>query len=119
MLTYTIDGIDYDIPSHHWMERKMDDSVDEGGQCKTTIGTLDVGQQGLDNLFIGGDSFMQIFYTVFDRKNDKVGFAKAKHTAPEIVNHYSTKGKYVDTLEVDEECYTNSEVCYETYADKE
>jgi len=43
---------------------------------------------------------MQIYYTVFDRNLDMVGFAKAKHTAPEIVNLYDQDGHYYDTLEV-------------------
>jgi hypothetical protein len=40
---------------------------------------------------------MQIYYTVFDRNLDMVGFAKAKHTAPEIVNLYDSNGQYHDT----------------------
>lgn len=112
-LTYVINGIEYPIPSHHWMERTINDSVAEGGTCQHRIGTLDVGQQGLDKLFIGGDSFMQIYYTIFDRANDAVGFTLAKHTAPEIVNHYDSNGYYHDTLEVTEECYTEPSVCYD------
>jgi len=55
---------------------------------------------------------MQIFYTVFDRNFDMVGFAKARHTAPEVVMHYDSTGWYVDTLLVDEECYSDPTVCY-------
>ena len=49
---------------------------------------------------------MQIYYTIFDRTNDRVGFAKAVHTQPEIVDHYGTDGEYVDTLEGAEEFLT-------------
>lgn len=55
---------------------------------------------------------MQIFYTVFDRNFDMVGFAKAKHTAPEVVTHYDMKGMYVDTLLVEEDCYSDPTNCY-------
>jgi len=79
------------------MQREVNTKDDTGDKCENTIGTLDVGQQGLNNLFIGGDVFMQIYYTIFDRNYDMVGFAKAKHTAPEIVNLYDQDGKYYDT----------------------
>ena len=86
-LTFVIGGTNYDLPSHHWMERDV--SVDQSeGWCQTTIGQLDVGR-GLDNLFIAGDMFMQEFYSVFDRDRDMVGLAPARHTASEQVFHWN------------------------------
>ena len=70
------------------MQRTVNNKDETGDTCESSIGNLDVGQPNLDNLFIGGDVFMQIYYTVFDRDLDMVGFAKAQHTAPEIVNLY-------------------------------
>ena len=64
-LTYKINGIEYPIPSSHWIERVP--QPDGSNHCSHTIGTLDVGQPNLDHLFIGGDVFMQIYYTIFDR----------------------------------------------------
>lgn len=43
----------------------------------TSISALDIEQEGTQNLFIVGDTFMQLFYTIFDRENNKVGFAKS------------------------------------------
>jgi hypothetical protein len=46
--------------------------------CMTTISPLDIFQKGQGNLFILGDSFMQLYYSIFDRDNDMVGLAKSK-----------------------------------------
>ncbi len=46
--------------------------------CMTSISSLDIYQKGQENLFILGDSFMQLFYTIFDRDSDRVGLAKSR-----------------------------------------
>ena len=56
-LTFVINGVKYDLPSHHWMERQTAPG-DPVGLCRPSIKPLDVGQDGLDDLFIGGDLFM-------------------------------------------------------------
>ena len=53
-----------------------------------------------ENLFILGDAFMQIFYSVFDRDNDQVGLATAKHTQPEIVNYFDESGYFAESQSV-------------------
>lgn len=53
-----------------------------------------------ENLFILGDAFMQIFYSVFDRDNDQVGFATAVHTQPEIVNYFDESGNFAESQTV-------------------
>ncbi len=79
-LIFVIDNAEYAVPSHHWNEREVDKSLPLGGRCFSTITSLDIMQPGHQNLFILGDSFMQIFYTVFDRDLDRVGFGLARHT---------------------------------------
>lgn len=77
-LTFVVDGIDYDIPSHHFMETYGSVYGPNDAVCMTSISNLDIFQKGQDNLFILGDSFMQMFYTIFDRDNDRVGLAKSR-----------------------------------------
>ena len=72
----------------------------KGGFCETSVGVLDVHYSGLDDLFIVGDMFMQLYYTVFDRERDMVGFAPAVHTACEAVYHWDNLDNvdYIDKL---------------------
>ena len=76
-LTFVIDGHDYDVPSHHFMDLYHDVYMPGDSVCMTSISALDIEQEGTQNLFIVGDTFMQLFYTIFDRQNNKVGFAKS------------------------------------------
>lgn len=78
-LTYVIDGIEYGLPSHHWASRKTNEKSSKGGKCSSSVAELSVGQDGLEEMFILGDAFMQEFYTIHDAENDRVGFAKAVH----------------------------------------
>eukprot|EP00350_Pseudokeronopsis_sp_OXSARD2_P010015 CAMPEP_0170551034 /NCGR_PEP_ID=MMETSP0211-20121228/9050_1 /TAXON_ID=311385 /ORGANISM="Pseudokeronopsis sp., Strain OXSARD2" /LENGTH=170 /DNA_ID=CAMNT_0010857933 /DNA_START=672 /DNA_END=1184 /DNA_ORIENTATION=- len=67
-LTFVIDGVDYDLPSHHFMERYTNVFEEGDSICMTSITDLDILQEGQKNLFIVGDTFMQIYYSIFDRE---------------------------------------------------
>lgn len=41
-LTYVINGIDYNLPSHHWVTRKIDRNDPKGGKCGNIIKPLGV-----------------------------------------------------------------------------
>ena len=100
-LVFVIDGIDYAMPSHHWNQRMIDENLTKGGTCVTSISQLDIFQDGQDNLFILGDTFMQVFYSVFDRDQDRVGLALAKHEQKELIPYWDTEGYLADVTELD------------------
>ena len=84
------------MPSNHWVKRTVDEDSPKGGICETSIKQLDVGHyDALDDLHILGDTFMQLFYTVHDRDNDQVGFARAIHNKPEVVVQMNSAYKIV------------------------
>ena len=95
-ITYVINGIHYVLPSHHWISRDIDETDPKGGLCSHTFSTLDVGQEGLEDMHILGDVFMQLFYTIHDRDNDRVGFAEAVHTMPEVIVQFDRSGNLAE-----------------------
>lgn len=61
-------------------------------QCESKFKPLSIAAEGNGNMFILGNTFMQLFYTVFDRDNDRVGFATAVHKQNELVVEFNSNG---------------------------
>jgi len=51
-----------------------------------------------EDMFILGNVFMQLYYTVFNRKDNTVGFAKAVHKTDEVLPEWD--GNKVKNVEV-------------------
>lgn len=52
-------------------------------------------------MYILGDIFMQLFYTIHDREQDRVGFAKAIHTLPETLLQYDETGLLASVKQIE------------------
>merc|ERR1719420_1091435 len=67
------------VMGEHIMNMKPQDYVDKGSDgCDVSLMPLDVPPPN-GPLFIFGDPFLRKYYTSYDRENNKVGFATARH----------------------------------------
>jgi hypothetical protein len=68
------------VMGDHILNLKPVDYVDKDGNgCQVSLMPLDVPPPN-GPLFVFGDPFLRKYYTAYDRANNRVGFAAAKHT---------------------------------------
>ncbi|XP_078075897.1 cathepsin E-like isoform X2 [Mustelus asterias] len=74
-LTFTIGGVEYTLEGEDYIKK----FPDEHAVCLYGIQAINI-YSSKGPLWILGDVFLAKFYTIFDRKNDRVGFAKSRHS---------------------------------------
>ncbi|XP_041071603.1 cathepsin E-like [Carcharodon carcharias] len=73
-LTFTIGGVEYTLEAKDYIKKFQE----EQAMCLYGFQAINI-YSSKGPLWILGDVFLAKFYTIFDRGNDRVGFAKSRH----------------------------------------
>ena len=82
------------------MKRTMDAINPSTSICLSKFRPLSIDANNNQNMFILGNTFMQLFYTVFDRETNRVGFGTAIHKENEVVPEFNSIGRLDAMVEV-------------------
>jgi hypothetical protein len=69
-ISFSIGGVDFELTAKQYVIQLADNS------CELGLMSFDAGE-GIFPIWILGDTFIRAYYTVFDRDNNVVSFAKA------------------------------------------
>uniref|UniRef100_A0A3Q1G379 Nothepsin n=1 Tax=Acanthochromis polyacanthus TaxID=80966 RepID=A0A3Q1G379_9TELE len=76
-VTFVLGGIEYTLTAEQYMKKEM---LGDRELCFSGFQAVDI-ISSADPLWILGDVFLTEFYSIFDRGQDRVGLARAKHPA--------------------------------------
>lgn len=99
-IVFVIGDKEYHVPSHHWVKRTPNANNGKKSRCSPSILPLTIFAHGNKDMFILGNTFMQLFYTVFDRDTNRVGFSTAIHKKNEILNEFNSDHKLAQSIKV-------------------
>ncbi|RCI13195.1 hypothetical protein L249_0364 [Ophiocordyceps polyrhachis-furcata BCC 54312] len=96
-LTFTFSGIDYEVSPKDWIAPK-----NEAGECTSNV----YGYEVAKGSWLIGDTFLMNVYTVFDKDEKRIGFAKLaeskqKQTTTSSTSRVATNAETSATSEAD------------------